>query len=318
MIFFQKRICLQLAEDNEYRSITNAPRGITPAKIFGRGIVAIGETGYEFQTAAFASEKDFTTSLRELKTILNDAYTSRAPHIPTIPQNIVVDSFYNLVNGSILPVGYNIDTKTITYYDFKKSKIIPILATNIDEVKISFVHAIIRMLSMQKENVVTVIDFANAFSKEMENVRAYRKKEEYANAFVSMNNEIINSNESEKEKYYFVIGTSTIKDNIGEELYDGITKLFTRLQDYPKVHIIFVDVSNSFKQISFEEWYNDAFDGRSGIWIGENFALQTLISISDLDNQEKRYEYPKMALLINKGKHEFIKFVTDLEDNDEE
>ena len=102
-----------------------------------------------------------------------------------------------------------------------------------------------------------------------------------------MNNEIINSNESEKEKYYFVIGTSTIKDNIGEELYDGITKLFTRLQDYPKVHIIFVDVSNSFKQISFEEWYNDAFDGRSGIWIGENFALQTLISISDLDNQEK-------------------------------
>ena len=316
--FFGNRICLQLAEESEYRSITNAPRGITPAKIFGRGIVAIGENGYEFQTAAFASEKEFTNSLRELKTILNDAYTTRAPSIPTIPQNIIVDSFYSLIKDSVLPVGYNIDTKAITYYDFKKSKIIPILATNIDETKISFVHAIIRMLAMQKENTVTVIDFANAFSKEMENVKAYRKKEEYASAFVEMNNEIVKSNETEFQKYYFVIGTSTIKDNIGEELYNGITKLFTKLKEYPNVHIIFVDVSNSFKTITYEDWYNDAFDGRSGIWIGENFALQTLISINDLDNQEKRYEYPKMALLISKGKYEFIKFVTDLEDNDEE
>ena len=88
--YFENKIALQLSQDYDYREIVKAPKGITPAKIFGRGMVLIGDSGYEFQTASFATDKEFTNSLRELSKVLNNAYVTKASKIPTIPEKINV------------------------------------------------------------------------------------------------------------------------------------------------------------------------------------------------------------------------------------
>ncbi len=317
--YFTNKLSLQLASDADYRSLLNAPRGLSPAKIFGRGIAAAENTAYEFQTASFATDKEITNSLRELSQVLNDAYISRAAPIPTIPEKIVVDNLYDRVTDhNIMPVGYNIVTKTLTYYDFSNVGLFPILATNIDEVKISFVHALIRILSMQFNNKVEVIDFANAFPKNMENVVAYKKKEEYEQAFSNMIKNIEKTKDSNIDNYYFIIGPSYIKSSLSEELYNATTQIFKNIKEYPNSHIMFVDVSNGFRQIQIEDWYRESADAKSGIWLGENAGGQTIISIPKMTPEEKKLNFPLMAVLVSKGKHQIIKHMIDVEEENEE
>ena len=42
---------LQLQNDSDYRSLLNAPRGLLPAKFFGRGLIQSDKDVFEFQTA---------------------------------------------------------------------------------------------------------------------------------------------------------------------------------------------------------------------------------------------------------------------------
>ena len=316
--YFANKICLQLANDSDYRTLVNAPKGITPAKVFGRGIVSINDMGYEFQTANFATDKEITNSLRDLSTVLNDAYISKALPIPTIPERVIVDSMYELAtDDNIMPVGYDFDTKVVTYYDFSKKGILPIVATNIDDVKISFVHALIRLLATKKKNHVEVIDFANAFPKQMENVTVYNKKEQYEKAFIMMNNKIVSAKDKENNNYFFIIGPSFIKSSISKELYEMITKLWSKIKEYPNSHIILVDVSNAMRQVMLEEWYKAAVDNKSGIWLGENVGSQTIISVSSMTLEEKKVNFLYMAVLVNRGKYQVIKHMLDVEDEDE-
>lgn len=318
MQYFTNKICLQLANDADYRSLLGGPRGLSPAKIFGRGVVAMDDTAYEFQTASFASDKEVTNSLRELSQVLNDAYISRAAPIPTIPERVGVEALFEKVTDkNIMPVGYDVYTKTVTYYDFSKTSILPILATNIDEVKISFVHALIRILAMQNNNKVEVIDFANAFPKHMENVVAYTKKEEYEKAFINLNNNIRTTKDSNLDNYYFIIGPSYLKNSISEELYKTITELFKDIKNYPNTHIIFVDVSNAFRQIQVEAWYKEGSEAKSGIWLGENVGGQTIINIPKMTPEEKRLNFLFMAVTASKGKYQIIKHMVDVEEEDE-
>lgn len=315
--YFGTKIALQLANDLDYRSLLGSPKGLSPAKIFGRGIVGMNDTGYEFQTATFASDKEITNSLRELHQVLTDAYISKAPPIPTIPPKIVVDDFYDLItNHNIMPLGYDITTKKVSYYDFTQKAILPILATNIDEVKISFVHALIRLLSMQKENKVEVIDFANAFPKTMEGVIVSKKNDEYEKAFINLNNNI--KSNKDKDLYYFIIGPSFMKSKINEELYKMISELFKNIKNYPQAHIILVDVTNAFRQIQFEEWYTSNTDNKTGIWLGENFGSQTIIGATKMSPEEKRLNLANIAFCVSKGKYHIVKYMMDLEEDDEE
>ena len=307
--YFENKIALQLSQDYDYREIVKAPKGITPAKIFGRGMVLIGDSGYEFQTASFATDKEFTNSLRELSKVLNNAYVAKASKIPTIPEKINV---YDLIDKQYedgVPVGYNIDTKEITTFNFDTGSIIPIVATNIDEVKISFVHALIREFSLNKGNFVQVIDFANAFPKNMENVSLVKDK--YEEAFVKMNNEILKNDG--KERYYFILGASFLPSKISKELYTAIGNLFKNIKNYKNIHIIFVDVSNGLRELMLEDWAS-AIDTNNGIWLGGNAGTQSILHMPNLSTDEKRLDFPYLAFLVRRGAHEAIKHMLDMEE----
>lgn len=306
---FENRIALQLSQDYDYREIVKAPRGITPAKVFGRGMVLIDNTGYEFQTASFATDKEFTNSLRELSKVLNNAYVTKASKIPTIPEKINVYDLVDKINGDILPVGYNIDSKEITTFIFDSGSIIPIAATNIDEIKISFVHAIIRMFSLNKDNFVQVIDFANAFPKNMENVTLI--KDRFEESFVKLNNDILKNDG--KKRYYFILGASFLPNKISKELYTAISKLFKNINSYKNIHIIFVDVSNGYRELMLEEW-GSSIDKNNGIWLGSNAATQSIIHMPNLSMDEKRLDIPYLAFLVKRGSHETIKHMLDMEE----
>lgn len=307
--YFENKIALQLSQDYDYREIVKAPKGITPAKIFGRGMVLIGDCGYEFQTASFATDKEFTNSLRELSKVLNNAYVTKASKIPTIPEKINV---YDLIDKQYeegIPVGYNIDTKEITTFNFNTGSITPIVATNIDEVKISFVHALIREFSLNKDNFVQVIDFANAFPKNMENVSLVKDK--YEEAFVKMNNEILKNDG--KERYYFILGASFLPSKISKELYTAIGNLFKNIKNYKNIHIIFVDVSNGLRELMLEDWAS-AIDTNNGIWLGGNAGTQSILHMPNLSTDEKRFDFPYLAFLVRRGAHEAIKHMLDMEE----
>lgn len=307
--YFGNKICLKLSQEYEYRDIVKAPRGITPAQYFGRGMVLINDSGYEFQTASFATEKEYTNSLRKLSKVLNEAYITKAPKIPTIPEVVSVYDMIEKKTSELLPVGYNTKTKDIEEFAFQTDGIIPISATNINETQISFVHAVIRMLSLN--NPVTVIDFANAMPKNMENVFIIKEQEKYEKALINMYNDTI---KNENNRYYFIIGASYLKNNISKELYNAYCNLFKNINNYDKTNFIFVDVSNGFRELLLEDW-KESIDTKNGIWLGSNAGTQSIISMSNLTNEEKRLDSEYLAYVVKRGTGEVIRHMIDMEES---
>ena len=83
--YFNNKICLHLNDPMDYRSILASPRDLTPSDYFGRGLAVVLGRVLEFQSALFAPRKDYTNSLRELANTLNNAYTTKASKIPSVP-----------------------------------------------------------------------------------------------------------------------------------------------------------------------------------------------------------------------------------------
>ena len=59
---FPNKIALQLSDDHDYRVTVDAPRGLIPTNLFGRGIARLNKA-VEFQTAMVATPEILSTTI---------------------------------------------------------------------------------------------------------------------------------------------------------------------------------------------------------------------------------------------------------------
>ena len=221
MSYFNNKICMRLADPTDYRMILNAPKELTPAEYFGRGIVQLGKNAYEFQTAMFASAKDQVNSLRELSKLLNASYTTRARPIPTIPKEVTVNSLLDKVtNSNTIPVGFNMDTKGVSYYELLENKISIISYSIFDEVKQYFVRALAKLLSINSK--VYLIDLNNAITKGIKNVELINNDYDSIVNIIATNMQNVND---QTKKYYLFVGAGALKKKLSAEKYADFEKI---------------------------------------------------------------------------------------------
>ncbi len=299
---FLNKIALQIPNEGEYRYLLNAPRGLQPAKYFGRGLIQDDKTAYEFQTAAICSSNEINQYLKNVAVHLNSAYTVKAKKIPIVPDVVMADSLK--VIDDMVPIGYEMDSKKINYYDFFSDKYNLILASYMDNYKMNFVYSLINYFKDLNTNVV-VIDLVEAIEKEISDINIYNS--DFEKNIIEINNDIIKNKDSESKFMYIVLGVGDVKNKLGNA-YPVFENLMLNIDKINNVNFVFIDVYDSVKKLQVENWFTEKVNKKNGIWLGENVANQLIFNLNNLEMNDRNVKFPYMGLVIQKGNYKFIRF----------
>ncbi len=314
---FENKISLQLGSDDAYRNLFGAPRGLLPSKVFGRGIVLKDNNFYEFQTAYFTNPNQMSNVLRTVSQKLNSYYTKKAKKIFIIPEKIGLNSIIKESKGlSKIALGYNIEKKEIETYNFISNKINLILSEEMSE-KIDFIYALVRQFAMNEKTNIIILDFVNAFEKEISNTVKFNNN--FDSIFNSIYSNLKNDKTSKVKNMYVFIGPGAIKNVVSENTYEIIKKIFTNVNSLENNFFVFADDYDNIKNLKLEDWFQSGVNNSNGIWLGEGIANQMMINVSDLSLDDRKRSFPYMGYTIVNGKSKCIKCVLDEEiSNNEE
>lgn len=307
--YFNNKLCLQIPNETEYRNLVNAPKGLTPMKTFGRGLIAMDGTAYEFQTANICERKELTNTVREAAEKFNQAYTVKAKKVPTVPEIIHFVDMKNEIEEFKMPLGIEMDSKVVSTYNFFDKKITSIISEQLDPIKYSFYDALIKEFSMIPELEVNVIDLISCL-KNTENINYYNNS--FDNAIIELNNRIMrNKGDDGKKIINIFIGIGMIKEKLSPNARAVLNNIFVNTSTIPNSYYIIADAYQNYKNLQVEPWYQGNVDNSSGIWIGEGIGNQLALNISNLSMEDRKLAFPFMAYVINRGQHVAIKHIVD-------
>ena len=300
---FSNRITLRLSDDTNYRALLNAPRGLIPKKCFGRGLINLNEDILEFQTAFVYTQKDIYSVIRNSVSLFKQNYKVRAKKISVIPKVVTIDTVIDEIKEvDKIPVGYDLQTKETKTYNFISEPITIISAADMSD-KNGFIGAIIKELEMF-DICLKIID-VNGILKE------YLQPD--VNYFDNVNmgimdifNEINNYN-IQKEKIYIINGISNIHRYLDSTTQLSFYNLIEQLDKFKNVHFIFIDNYLSFKNMELQKWFKNISKGFNGIWLGENFGVQSLFNVMSVSLEVRKLDFPYIGFVINNGNFKVIK-----------
>lgn len=307
---FYNKLCLQIPNDTEYRSIVSAPKGLFPSKFFGRGLVAKDSTAYEFQTALICERKEFTNTIRETAEKFSQAYTTKAKKVPTVPEIVYLDNIQEEFKGlNSIPMGIEMESKKISTYDFTEKKFTSILSIKMDEYKYQFYNSLIKEISLVDGVEINVIDFLS-LGINPSNINYYNNN--FDSVIIELNNKIIQNKENNEKRFVNIfIGIGLLKEKLSPNGRVVLNNLFNNSSLIPNSSYLFIDTYSSYKNLQVETWYQGNVDTSYGIWLGEEVGNQLAIGISNLSMEDRKQNYFCMAFVIKRGQHTAIKHVVE-------
>ncbi len=308
---FVNKICLQIANDTDYRTIVNSIRGQIPAKLFGRGLIQYEPTAVEFQTAIFCEKKDMSKYIMTVSKQLSDAYNYKAKEIIVMPEEVhFSDLDQDNISFSNIPVGLKIENVTSTSYNFENNKITNIVGNEMGGFEFSFAKVIFDTIYKLEDTNLCIIDFTEIFKGEYSTKENFYF-ENYDKAIMDINNFILSNNSSDKKNVLAIIGVGQFKSKFGPNGIAVFNNLFNKIATLENTYVIFVDSYNSLKNITTEIWYQNCIDNTSGIWLGEGVSNQMVINVNNVTMDHRKLSFPCMAFLVKKGQYEIIKHIVE-------
>ena len=315
--YFGEKITLQMPKNDDYRSvISSVPRGLIPSSEFGRGLIAMNGTAYEFQTAYISVPKEISNVVREVTKQLVSAYTVKAKKIPSIPPVVTLQNFKEeQISLEKFPVGFELMKKQIINYDLTKSKFNAIVSEDMPN-RLDFVKAIIKQLKSIENINLKVVDFVNVFEGGISDVHIYNSN--FDNAIVEINNEIANETNTNLINYYVIVGIGEYESELSDSGKQIINNLFMASANFTKSYFMFVDNYSSYRKLQLIDWYKSQVDGKGGIWLGTNISNQMAFNVGNLSMEIRNLNFPHMGFIIGNNSFSVIKYVVDVEEEKNE
>ena len=304
---FQNKISLQQNDPMEYRSLVGAPKGILPKKMFGRGLVSMDGTAYEFQTAYISEKTKVNPTIREIAGVLNQKYKTKAKSAARLPEVVTFDMLSSKVeNIANVPIGYAEDTKEIYKYNFDKNPVSLILSNDLNKTK-GFIYAINKMFLMIPNTEVMIVDTTDML--EQKEVGKEIMNKDFDNVLVNVIQNV-NKEADGKKRIFIFYGFKKFKDNLSQNYLQYYNSLFENINRFKNAKILLVDNYDSFKKVEIENWYSNTINPAYGIWIGNGADEQMLIKFNDMPDNIRKESFNDIAVVCEDGKSVVIKHVT--------
>ncbi len=309
--YFDNKICLQLPNDGDYRNLLNSPRGLIPAKEFGRGIVDCDDKYYEFQTAHVVDQKKLNKVIQEASKKLNEMYPTGAPKIKIVPEIIGLNSVIaDLKDLSKVPVGINMETKDPQTYNFLSQSIHTILSSEMSSY-MEFIYGLAREMSLIANTKVKIIDFVSAVEKKIPNVEVLNEK--FDETFINISNSLREDKISKTKNVYLIIAPGAMQSQLSETGISIVNNMFLNSSVLENNIFVLLDDYDNIRNLRFEEWYQSQVSSTSGIWLGKGIDSQMAINVSNLTLEDRKLDYEGLGFTITNGKRNVIRHIVDEE-----
>jgi len=300
--YFSNIIALQLADDFDYKYYLNAPHGLTPSKIFGRGLMPIDEGVYEFQTAYISRKDEINDRIRATATQLKEHYQMKARSIPIIPSKITPQNLFSYMDGlKKVPIGIDNNEMVIFPYNFTSRKITQISGNSVISDP-GFICGLIEMFAEISSLHLEVIDAVNCVNLDSEGTHY---TSDFDNAILSVQSTIQSSIDT--QNVFLFLGMKELLDSISEETHHILNELLIHAKKQDHCYFIICDNYSDFRKITLEEWYREAVDTSCGIWIGTGVNIQVLININSLDTADVNLSFDDLGYVVENGEYHVIK-----------
>ncbi len=299
---FGNIIATQFADPDDYRFHLGAPLGLIPSKCFGRGLIKVDSTCYEFQSALIYLKEKINDAIKSMSETLNGMYKTRARKVPVIPKNITPEMLLpHAEDGSNVPIGYNDYDGELVKFDFYKSKITQVLGTSL-LFNNGFVCGLINLIGSIPSVKVRVVDFADTIKNINPDIEYHN--DEFTATISSITAE---ENNTPSKIVTFLVGLGYIQDRVLDE---GIAELFGLLenaQNLKNTYFVIVDNYSTIRKISNENFFNN-ISKKDGIWIGSGIDVQTMFTVNNLSKGDILTEdNSKIGYIIENSEYKVCK-----------
>ncbi len=316
---FKTIYSLQLNNEFDYRSIFGNTNGVTPSKLYGRGLFKKDRV-LEFQTA-FAFERDeLYKKILEMSIKSFMKYKTKMKQIPVLPKEV---EFGHINKGELgfnfIPVGLVKKDLGIASIKLKDELSYLISFRDFDE-NVTFIDKFLRILD--SGNMDTIVFDAkyiyetNDFKKIRYLNTGYTGMLETLNKFVNEVDDVLKNNKNNMraiknigEVLCVVIGFDKFISSLSKEDKDIFINILTKAKDNLKIHFIFIDIPAGFKPYEFESWYKSTIDVSTGLYIGDGFAEQYLIKPTKVLQDYYAVIGNNFGYIVEKGQVKFIKII---------
>lgn len=294
--YFSNKLCLQMANDTDYRNILMCNRGLVPAKISGRGISGIGDIKYEFQTAYITKSNQINATIKESIKVLLDSYNKHAPRIPVLPDVVTVEHVIaDLKDLSKVPIGVDIDSKQTYTYNFIKDKINVVIYDNINQ-NTGFFYSLFTIMKSIPATKIRVLDITKSFDMAKIPVECF--SDNFDAVIAALIQEMQKNANNNIKRIYVINGVSKLKEKLNKNninIYETFFNLFKTIEN---TILILTDNYNDYKKFQLEPWYRDIINNKRGIWLGSGIANQLTFSINNMSMDVRNANFPDMAFAI--------------------
>lgn len=312
--YFSNKLCLQMANDTDYRTLLGSEKGLIPAKIKGRGISGIDDLKYEFQTAYITKPANVTQTIREGVQVLQKSYKTHATRVPVLPEFVSVEHLnQDIKDLTKVPIGVDIDTKFNSTFDFTKDKITPIIAELMGD-KASFFHSLFHILKRIPQTKVRVLDIMKSFDNTKIPVECYIDN---FDAIIPALIQEMQQNQSEIKRVYVINGVTKLKEKLSTPNIPLYEKFFKVAKESENTIVIIADNAKNYQKLTIETWFNDIINQTRGIWLGTGIGDQNLIK-TQVNTDTRNLNYQDMGFIIDDEKITPIKIVVKEKDNRED
>ena len=304
---FNRKITLQLNDENDYYNIFDKVGKKRPAHIFGRGLLESEDTEiYEFQTAKICEPEEYVQHIRNKIEELNKGKQSKAQAIPVLPSKVSIDSVKSYLKGiSQVPIGITEKNLKVFNYNFSKNFATIITSKNMEDA-MQYVTNILEELRQIKNINIYVFDAERSYLTEREDL-----KNKYEQFILDLDTK------KEGQNICIIIGVERFLTYYGN-VNNDFNSLMRKAEEKGNYSFVFVENANKLKTHEFEEWYKNYISKENGIWVGNGVDNQYLININssrkDLINNCGR----SFGYVIKDGMASLLKLLEMKENGDED
>lgn len=313
--YFNHTIVMHLNDDSQYRTITNCRRGLIPKNTYGRGICKIDDRNNdsycEFQTAMIAQEEQELEIIKNYANKCVDYYKTKVKQLAKIPDDVTSDDLAKFVTTlEDVPIGYNFYEKEIAKYNLLSQKIHLFTGKSIKD-NMGFIYGLASILSKIPNVKIRVVDMLDLFKKPILDIKLFN--EDIDTVFAALEKDVLTRNDTQDCGINIIIGAGQYKHKLSKGGIEIYKNLFDNLPNSKKNIYILIDDYEKLRTLKFESWFEQVNESK-GIWLGRNFANQSLFQTKSVDSEDKKYDYNGLAFNIDEGDYKVIKTVMDGDD----
>ena len=299
--YFVYKIGMKLQDPFDYRYSFNAPAGLIPYDYMGRGLIAMEDTAYEFQTAFFAESKDVNDTITKLGNKLSELNMKKAKVVPILPKSITAAKLSKYLEDiKSVPIGIDVEYMEYIKYDFKNNKYNLILGNSLlfDN---SFIIELIKLLSSIPDINLNIVDFADTIKDVDSNVEYHN--EGYTDA---INDILRKEKENQTQNVVLINGAGYLYEKVLDEGIEAYNNIFNSLNNFTNTSFIIVDNSINYNKLSKENWYK-TINYKNGIWFGDGIENQEIFDISNINDYDIEDRFPGKAYIFENDKCIIVK-----------